>query len=309
MARSILFRNDETNRARKSYWVYKNVEKSLSQAARAAGRELRGGFALDGRCTPRRGTAYASAGSVISIGLAAHERLADVIRASLIYLDPDAAAPAGAAASRLAACGGRATADSRVVFLGPRAKQAAAFLPRTGSRRYDLPPVDLSGLPGADDEAPRLTIVNHLADGSLARSITRRFLDGSDFFIECIGLDGERHNRVRYRGDAEVGEAAASVHIHVGVHAGDSDRLRVCDSWQSRVPVLFFDVSDDAPGQPLGVRDEHDVLTCRSYEEACGFLALLLDTPSLRRLLVANGRASAAPAGLAWGEIARDLAA
>ena len=309
MPRTILFRNDETDQARKSYWVYQNVEQALAQAARAAGREVTGGFALDGHCTPRRGTAYASTGSVISIGLAAHERLADVIRSSLIYLDPDAGRPAGAEAARLAACGGRARAASRLVFLGRRARQAAAFLPREGARPYDLPPVDLSGLPRRAGDAPRLAIINHLADEGLARAVTRRFLDGSDLFLDCHGLAGERHNRVRYVGDAEVGDAGASVHIHVGVPAGDGDRLRVCDSWQSSVPVLFFDVADAGPGVPAAVRDEHDVLACRSYEEACGFLALLLDTPSLRRLLVANGRASAAPAARAWGEIARDLAA
>lgn len=313
MSRAILLRNDEQDRRRKSFWVYKNVETTLAQVAREERRTLTPGFALESVCRPRRGVAYDTPDSVVSIGLAAHESLANTIRTSLIYLDPRLSNPVdGDDVLRVAAGHDRAQARSRIIFLGRRARTMAAFLSAPRRHCYDLPPVDLSDTSGPEGDAPRLTIINHLDDPGLARAITGRFLDGSDFSIDCFGLDGEEgHNRVRHLSDAEVGDASASVHIHVGAHARDSDRLRICDSWQSSVPVLFFDVCGGAgpAGAPVPVRNEHDVLTCTSCDEACGFLELLLNAPAMRRLLAANGRASARPAADAWRSIALDLAA
>lgn len=312
-AAAIQYRNDELDGSRKSYWIYKAVEHALAKVAREGGRDLKRGFALDGYCRPRRGTTYSCSERVVSIGLAAHETLAPLLRSSLIYLDPDTGTndrPCQLDALTRSAEAARRT--TKMVFLGRRAKTASAYLPFAAARHYELPPVDLSGLPVGQPDAPRLMIVNHLADEAIAQSIARRFLEGSDFALECIGLTGEAHNRVRYLDDAEVSDAGACVHVHVGVHDGDGDRLRISDSWQSSVPVLFFDVDKSARvdgNRRIEVRNEHDVLVCRTYEEACGFLSLILETPSLRRLMTVNGRGSAAPMSRSWIEIAQDLAA
>lgn len=314
MARNILIRNDENDRFRKSYWVHKNLEQSLTKLGRATGREIKKNFAIEEYCQPRRCTTYSSPDSVISIGLSAHARLANVIKTSLIYLDPEESGPVPAGSVNLTAIAKAARTASKMIFVGRDAGHFSHFVPCASAQSRDLPPLDLSGLSEGAAEAPRLTIVNHLADERFAQRLTRRFLDGSDFFLECVGLEGGSHNRVRYLGDAEIGDAAASVHIHVGLQAGDSERLRIVDSWQSSVPVLFFDVTDEFcrsadPVRQDDLRDEHNILTCDSYEEACHFLALLLETPNLRRLITANGRSSAAPHADAWTEIARDLAA
>ncbi|GJE61748.1 hypothetical protein [Methylobacterium trifolii] len=312
MSKAILYRNDDQNDRKKSALVYRNVEAALSRMARAEGRELRPNFSLDGVCRPRKGTAYASAHSVVSIGLTAHERLANIVKTSLIYLDPHPSrATQDRDITRLITCAGTGRTTSRVSLLGQRARQVSTFLPKAEARLYDLPPVDLSGEPSRPGDTPRLTIVNHLDDDRLARTITARFLDTGTFFIECVGLDGEPHNCVRYLRDDEVSDFTSSIHIHIGGQADDSERLRIWDSWQSRIPVLCFDYAPGDPqgGWPADLRDRHNVLSCNSYGEACEFLSLLLDTPNLYRQLADNGRASAAPAARSWDSLARDLVA
>jgi len=314
MAKRVLIRNDERDRRLKSFWVNRNIEQTLVRLARAAGRKVETEFAIEEYCEARRCTTYASMDSVVSIGLSAHARLANVIKASLLYLDhtPSDCIPLSSAS--LAATANAARTASKMMFVGRGASHLAHFVPCTAAHSCDLPPLDLSGLPEELGDPPRVMIVNHLADGRFAETLTRRFLDGSDFFLECVGLEGGSHNRVRTLGDAEVGDAAAKVHIHVGLQARDSERMRIFDSWQSSVPVLFFDVTDESgPTREHeaadSLRNEHNVLTCQSYEEACSFLALLLETPNLRRLIAANGRASAAPRARVWTEIAQELAA
>ena len=312
MPKAILYRNDEQDRRKKAFFVYQNFEQALSRLARQDGREVRGNFSLDAYCRPRRGTAYASTNSIVSIGLTAHERLSDVVKTSLIYLEPQSCRPAESPdLTRLMACGGRGRPASKVGLLGRRAGQASAFLPRSEIRLHALPPVDLGSAPLREGDTPRLTIVNHLSDDRLARSITGRFLEGSRFFIECIGLAGEAHNRVRYLDDADASDVASSIHIHIGAEAEGGDRLRICDSWQSRVPVLYFNVAEGAaaPGWPAGLHNEHNVLACNTYGEACAFLSLLLETPNLHRIITDNGRAAAAPAARSWDALVRDLVA
>ncbi len=312
MPKAILYRNDDQNSRKKSAFVYRNFEAALSRMAQADGRELRSGFTLDGVCRARKGTVYASAHSIVSIGLTAHERLANVVRTSLIYLDPQPSRAAGAPdVARLVASAGSGRPTSRVSLLGRRAQQASVFLPSDSARIYDLPPVDLSGTPKRADDVPRLTIINHLDDARLARTITGRFLDRSEFFIECVGMDGEPHNRVRFLGDDDVSDVTSSIHIHIGAQADDSERLRICDSWQSRIPVLYFNVGtmDGGCAWPSELHHGQNVLACNSYGEACDFLALLLDTPNLYRRLVENARASVAPAARSWDNIVRDLVA
>ncbi len=304
--------NEETVPHWKSYHVCKNFEDAVVRMAAESRLDLQTRFRIKEHFGDANYTQYVSRGRIISIGLTAHERLAGANRSSLLYLDPGNDRVADDVdLRRIAQCTGRGQAASNVVLLGNRANRLGPYLPKKTTRRCDLPPVDFYDQSGQDSDPRRLTIVNHLADDSLARHIVHRFLGASDFLIDCIGTRCDRHNRVRGLTDAEVGEEVPSLHIHVGLPARGTDRLRLSDSWQSRVPVLLFDVLEaGTEGGPLDQgRNEHDVLLCKTYDDACTFLALLLDSPNLRRSLVANGRASAAPAARRWAEIARDLAA
>lgn len=305
--------NEEDDPSLKSFCVYGNLEQALDAVRVERGFDVLKRSRVEGFGGAGGTTRYVSAGKIVAVGLKAHERLADATRSSLIYLDPQACrAVDDADLHQLVGCAGRGRAESNLVLLGPRAARLRPFLPGSRTRHHGLPPLDLRARgERPDGEAPRLTIINHLANDQLARYIAYRFLDGSDFLVECIGTAFDKHNRVRSLGDAEVGDALSVVHIHVGVQARDTERLRICDSWQSRIPVLFFDRSDAAreTARPEEVRDEHDVLVCRTYDDVRHFLALLLDTPHLHRFMTANGRAAAAPAARAWGAIAQELAA
>ena len=313
MKRDILLRNDERDERRKSFWVYRNLERSLAALAREEHRDLNRQFDIGRYCQRRSGTAYRSFQTVIALGLRAHEELSHIAKKSLIYLDPGADDSGRMDLRRLAPCGGRAGANSTVVTVGRRARAAAHLLPAGQVKHYDLPPLDLSP---SDEEIPdgklRVTVVNHLQDETLARSLVASFIDRSEFLIDCYGLETQlRDNRVRHLTDGEVGEGVGFVHVHIGRHGAASERLRVCDSWQSHVPVLLVDVPADRKlaGPAIDVRAEHDALLCHDYEDICGYIGLLLGSPSLRRLLLANGRNALRSASLSWGEIVQDLTA
>lgn len=310
MSKAILFRSDPGDRPSKSNAVYRNIQSALERLARAEGRDIQSDYDPFPLATPSKGTTYISSHSIVALGMTAHRHFLDVVSTSVFYLNPSRAPLSeDPAVAQMVGCVGSDQASTRISFLGPRARKASVFLSRNRAACYELPPVDLVGPAPADRS--RLTMINHASDDRLARSVLCRFLECTDFAIDAFGLTGPVHNRVRYLGDDEVSEQASSVHIHIGVPCRSDERIRIVDSWQSRVPVLCFDGRDDDCLQTIlqDVRDNHNVMLCRSYNQACDFIALLLGTPNLYRQLVAHGRASAAPAARTWDDLARDLVA
>lgn len=312
MSKAILYRGDQGDAFSKSNAVYSNVQLALSKLARREGRDIQPNFDPFVRTSPRRGTTYRSAHSVVAMGVTAHKHLRDVMSASVIYLNPSKTPLLeDPQVAQMINCVGGGQPMARVCFLGPRAKHASIFLSQCKIACYELPPVDLTGpVPNSMDRS-RLTIVNHSDDDRLSRAIIARFLECTAFTIDAFGLNGPDHNRVRYLSDDEISERTSSVHIHIGTSRQGGERIRIGDSWQSRVPVLYFDYEDqyNFEAQKQGIQDNRNVLLCRSYDQACEFIALLLDTPNLYRQLVTNGRASAAPSAQSWDNLARDLAA
>ena len=312
MPKAILYRIDDCNSQSKSCVVYRNLESALRRIAQAQGRDLRPNFDPHVSRPSRTGTVYKSNSCVIAIGSEAHERLNNVVRRSVIYLNPSTAKISDAPdVARLLSCVGPCGVRSSISLLGQRAKQASIFLPQGRASVRDLPPLDLSGSIKPSGSSPRLTIVNHLKQDRLARTIIGRLMESSTLSIDGIGLHGDARNRVRYLADDEVSDLASDIHIHVGAPRASSERLRICDSWQSRTPVLYFNADDAGEQQdiPHDLRDEGNVLICNSYSKTYEFLTLLLETPSLYRLLVDGGRASVAPAAQCWDGLVQELAA
>lgn len=312
MPRAIYYRNDDQFGSKKSSVIYKNLEAALSRLARNEGRELHADFSFDRSPRSRTGTAYRSIHSIVSIGLTAHERLANVIRSSLIYIGPSETRTSNDDVfERLLVCAKNDLPTSRINLLGQRARLASVFLPKTGTKIHDLPPLNLFQKLPCSSTPRRVTIINHLADDQLARNVTNRFLADSAFFIECIGLEGDDHNRIRYVADSEFGDDASDLHIHIGQDTKNSERLRICDSWHSGIPVLIFGAewvvrNENSPGS---LRDEYNVINCHSIEDALEFANLLFETPSLYKQMASNGRLSTSYAVLSWADMAKDLVA
>ncbi|MCJ2136717.1 hypothetical protein MKK69_22150 [Methylobacterium sp. J-026] len=312
MPKAILYRNDECDGQSKSAIVYRNFEFALRRFAQAEGREVHSNFRPEILGEKRPCTMYRSIHSVIAIGLASHERLSNVIRTSLIYLDPKPSKlSTGDDIANLLNGIGSTRKQSRVRLLGDRARKASVLIQHDQTAAHDLPPLNLNLKSPRTASAPRLAVINHLDRDCLARTIVGRLIAETSYFIDGYGMSGESHNRTRYLGDDQISDTASWVHIHIGSQQTDSERLRICDSWQSRVPVLHFDLNTTIQGRSEGheLKDGGDVLRCNTYNEASDLLTLLLETPSLYNQLIEGGRASVASAAQSWQTLVQELAA